>query len=381
MEILDKYHNLLVKQTKRLLKRITNLEILNKEQTIAYLNDYLIADGRELRVELPEVVDASEKNKILFPAHEALSSRNYVWRYEGDFLKNSLLRIGSICIDHKVLKTDFGYAMLSYANFGGRKAIQDFLKFKQRYTFQAKTLIAPWSHYFRKEYYVYMMFIAAKLCRIKDVLSPQKFNEALLAYPLYNTSYEKDVLNLLGFQEGQVFDSQVNNIKFESCFIGNNDNWWYPNLADILSLKRNIEPQVSTDGYTGSERIYISRNGRRSVINESQLIKLLERYGFEVIEDKPRSLAEQIRLYKNASFVIGPHGASFTNIIWCKPGTHLFELFPPDYLSEFFLYLSQILGLKYSAYCYGEVRRNVYKADSDVYVSIPEIEKCLNELL
>ena len=125
MEILTKYYGNLVKQAKGILKQVANVEILNKEQTIEYLRDYLVTDAFSSTIKLPEILDASDRSKVLFRELEAISSRNYVWQYEGTAQKNSLLGIGSISVDHKVLKTDFGYGMLSYANFGGRKVLTD----------------------------------------------------------------------------------------------------------------------------------------------------------------------------------------------------------------------------------------------------------------
>jgi len=358
------------------------MEFLDKEQTLAYLNDYLISPNKESRVLLPEIKDVSENKKIIFDKNESSGSRNQVWSYEPDGKKSSLLRIGSVLTDNKVLQTDYGYPNLFTNDFGGKRVLKDLFNADKRETFHTETLIAPWSHYFRKEYFLYTIFIAAKLCRIKDALPQEVFAGSVVSYPLYNTGFEHDFLELLGLRGTQIVDSQVKKITFDRCILGNNDNWSYPNVADVLSLRRHVETKISLADYKGGSRVYIYRSGRRRVLNEKALIQVLEKFHFEIIEDEPRSVSEQFSIYNNASFIMGPHGASFTNIVWSRPDTHLFELFAPTYVYNFFLYLAQIMGVQYSAYCYGNIIHNTsYKTvNDDIYVSIPEIEKYLNEV-
>ena len=188
-----------------------------------------------------------------------------------------------------------------------------------------------------------MMLLAPKICRIKDALPEAVFAQSVIAYPLLNTPYERDVLALLGFRPDQILDSRLYTISFDTCLLADSGSWCYPNVADLMSLKRHIEGRVSIQR-TNQHRIYVRRAGRRRISNETALIELVERYEFTIIEDIPRSITEQVSIYKNATFILGPHGASFTNIIWCEPGTHLFELFNPAYVPDYYLYLSQVLA-------------------------------------
>lgn len=228
-----------------------------------------------------------------------------------------------------------------------------------------------------------MVLLAAKLCRIKDAIPAEVFAQSVIVYPLLRTDYEQDALTLLGCKSEQVMDSRLYSVKANTCSLADCNSWCYPNMADVLSLKKHIENRVSVK-QTNQTRIYISRAGagRRRILNEPDLIRLLERYDFTIIEDVPRSITEQVSIYKNAQFILGPHGASFTNIIWCETGTRLVELFNPDYVQDYFLYLATILGLKYSAFCCKVSPRNREHAlNADITVSIPELRKYLEHLL
>ena len=52
-------------------------------------------------------------------------------------------------------------------------------------------------------------------------------------------------------------------------------------------------------------------------------------------------------MFKNSSIIIGAHGAAFSNIIFCKPGTKIIEIIPSDHPNRKCERISKILKLKY----------------------------------
>lgn len=76
--------------------------------------------------------------------------------------------------------------------------------------------------------------------------------------------------------------------------------------------------------------IYVSRNESRMrrVINEDALYPHLEALGVRTIHPASLSLQEQIRAFREARTVIAPHGAGMTNLIFCRNGTRVVEIFP-----------------------------------------------------
>ena len=348
--------------------------LLTKKQTVAYLNEYLMATYPTRRVMLPKVWNAADPAKIIFRETEVVTAPSRVWQYKSANQRTWLLRCGLLLTDNKVLNTDFG----------NDDALLEVFGHKNRPQHQTQTLLAPLGHYFDGNrlvgYYDFMFLIAVKLCRIKESVPEDIFRQAVVSYPLVNTDYEREFLDLMGFGSDQVFDSRLMRVHGETCYLGNHDNWTHQNPADIFLLKKHLEPLIQSPR-TGRNRVYISRIGRRRVLNEVMLVELLSKYGFIIIDDKPRSLVEQYAIYHNASFIMGPHGASFTNLLWCEPGTHLFELFAAEYAPPHFLYLAEVLGLRYSAYCQDAIGAIDYGAiGSDVSVSIPELERCLDKI-
>lgn len=78
------------------------------------------------------------------------------------------------------------------------------------------------------------------------------------------------------------------------------------------------------------ELLYLSRNeaGMRKVLNEDEILPGLKDMGFRVMRASKMSLVEQIEAFRQARVVLSAHGAGLTNILFCRPGTTLIEIFP-----------------------------------------------------
>ncbi|XGV85903.1 MAG: glycosyltransferase 61 family protein [Limnothrix sp. BL-A-16] len=102
-----------------------------------------------------------------------------------------------------------------------------------------------------------------------------------------------------------------------------------------------------------SRRLYLGRSHARRILNENQLRSVLQKWGFEPVPEG-LSFAEQIQLFAEASVIIGPHGAAFTNMIFSQPQSRILEFFAPSYISHFYWRLSGQLDFQYS-YLVGDV--------------------------
>lgn len=374
MSILSVLRRLLKKHS-GLLTRPFGIRLLGKKETIDYLarHELTYTPGQTLLLSsVPNLLSSS--SQPLFAEKVVTSSSTSVWRYESHSSQVQQLPNGSIMVNRRVLDTDFGNGIVA----------KDLLKPQKRAKRTAKLLIAPWSHYWTG-YYDYLFFVALKLCRIKNTLSAADFQEAVICYPLTNTSYERDIMALFGFEAARLFDSRHVAVQFQTCILGSNDSWFYANEQDIDAFKELVRQHLAKDlliEERQQNRIYVRRAGRRKILNEEALLRLLQQYNFQIIDDVPRTLSEQVAIYYHAAFIIGPHGAAFANIIWSQPGTHLFELFPATYTPDYFQYLAQVLGLTYSAYCHGEPLGSDHRhVDDDIYLAIEELERCLVNMI
>ncbi len=375
--LLVKIRHVLLTKGVEWISRPVGIRFLSKAETIDYLKAYHLVTHPENTVLLPEVVELSDPDKVFFTQTTAQTEPVRVWKYVSENTNTRLLPYGGLIVDNKVLCMDTN----------NDDFCRNILHLRQRKKFHAKTVITPWSHYLDGfiwgGYYDFLLLLIGKLCRIKDALPESVFREAIVAYPLFGTAYEREYLSLLGIEPERVKDTRTHQITFDQCLLSNIGHWFYPNAADIRLIRKYILAQVPVEGPLEYNRIYISRAGRRRILNENELIDLLKTYDFQIIEDKPRSVIEQVVMYRNAQWIIGPHGASFSNILWCRPGAHLLELFSATYSPNYFRYMAELLGLRYSAYRYGPMQEGNWSKglEDNIYVDVAELKQCLNKFL
>jgi hypothetical protein len=84
-----------------------------------------------------------------------------------------------------------------------------------------------------------------------------------------------------------------------------------------------------------AKNIFLSRgNLSRGDKNlELELLQVLEREGFEVVYPGDFSIKEQIRVFNSAERIISFHGGALSNLVWCKKGTKVLEIFNHPYRS------------------------------------------------
>ncbi len=114
----------------------------------------------------------------------------------------------------------------------------------------------------------------------------------------------------------------------------------------IPSFLRHAYPPV----YSAGDRIklYISRpNGvRRGIANEEALIPILKAAGYTVTAMEGMSVLEQSQLLAKADVLISPHGGALTNMVFCRPGIKVVELFG-RHVYPFYYGLAQMCGHDY----------------------------------
>ncbi len=141
------------------------------------------------------------------------------------------------------------------------------------------------------------------------------------------------------------------NVAISNYFIYRNPlcgSYYAPWAIEHISKKLAASIKPSTKNY--SKKFFISRKDAilRKTINEDELFALLQPYGFEryILEKMP--LAEQIALFQQADCIIAAHGTGLMNLIFCKPGTTVIEIYQGRSDCCFY-YLAQIMKL--NPYC------------------------------
>ncbi len=141
----------------------------------------------------------------------------------------------------------------------------------------------------------------------------------------------------------------------------------------LNSLYQDVSKNIKSSNLNiAHKKIYISRKNKRErrIINEINLISTLDKLGFKVIYFEDYTVSDQIKIVKNATQIIGIHGAGFVNINFCRKATNILELFPFYYQCAFFYMHARECGLKYDFYI-GKTTNKIWKKSpimEDFYV-------------
>ena len=98
-------------------------------------------------------------------------------------------------------------------------------------------------------------------------------------------------------------------------------------------------------------RIFLDRSiGKgRYISNMKEIIPVLNKYHFELVDTDGWSLEEQIVLFSETEFLIGLHGAGLTNIMFSYNNQlRIIEINPPNRIACQYYWLADIFGYRYN---------------------------------
>ena len=118
-----------------------------------------------------------------------------------------------------------------------------------------------------------------------------------------------------------------------------------PETVDFL---RNAFP---TEKNSRSRKIFIGRSAakHRVLIHENEIWPQLQKRGYESVDCGKMSVQKQAEVFGSAEVVVGAHGAALTNLVFCRPGTLVVELFSPAYVNPCYRDLCVAAGLRHAA--------------------------------
>ncbi|WP_409341770.1 glycosyltransferase family 61 protein [Paenibacillus sp. MBLB4367] len=158
---------------------------------------------------------------------------------------------------------------------------------------------------------------------------------------------------------------------------------WGPHLWQIQYLRKELLISRGTAPAAEYEKIFISRSlaSNRRVTNEEQLFEILRPLGFKLVHLELYSVVQQAQVFSSAKLIVSPHGSGLTNLIFCRPGTKVVELFAPSFPVYVFWLICNQLELDYY-YLFGEGERAPDKVDpahgfDDIEIDIEKFKSVL----
>jgi capsular polysaccharide biosynthesis protein len=193
-------------------------------------------------------------------------------------------------------------------------------------------------------------------------------------------------LKAFGIKENQVvFLRRKSNIKVAEVPIVAVSQHHVGVYRKICETLRQNASLIASDVDFG-DKIYISREGQRSryAENESEVVALLESYGFKKIRAEKFSYSEQVAISSKAKYLISPHGAGLTNMLFMKKGNYVLELANKSKavkpVTDYYR-MAEIIGVNY-LYQECEMGEDTKSITSDshegsLHVDLAELEKNL----
>ncbi len=123
------------------------------------------------------------------------------------------------------------------------------------------------------------------------------------------------------------------------------DRYLSPLLADFA--RKVVE---SCGGWgPATRKLYVPRQGDQGRVasNEAEVWRELQARGFELVRPQTLKWVDQVRLFAQASHIVGPMGSGLANALFSPPGARLLTLAPACMGDSFFWRVSGIVGVDY----------------------------------
>jgi len=199
--------------------------------------------------------------------------------------------------------------------------------------------------------------------------------------PFSDTSWQAEILKLVSIPPSKILAlHQFTHARIEKAFVcfrpkgGRASPLWLHN-----ALQEMIMPAKYNDS-SCPKRIYASRStaSRRGLMNEDKVIDIMIKYHYHIVDCSSISVRDQISLFRNADKIIAPHGASLTNIAWCKAGTKVLDLMPVTHANPCFFDLAFQGNIRYYMLPTRAADSRQDPLDCPVVADVDELEQRMN---
>jgi len=158
----------------------------------------------------------------------------------------------------------------------------------------------------------------------------------------------RESLQSLGFGGCKTTEVAENLIRVKEAIWVDSDLVQYIPAVYLKDFQQRIAAMYAPLRTPRNRRLLVARKGpTRKIHNLAQVEVFLSRYGFETVYLEGMSTRDQILLFQSAEFIIGPHGAGLSNLLFCEAGTKVIELSPESDIRPFFWMISDKLDLVY----------------------------------
>lgn len=191
-------------------------------------------------------------------------------------------------------------------------------------------------------------------CLVKVFLLREYIPNAMIVFPKKISQFHKewfdllDIKNIIFINENEVVSSP----QVISCNFPNRDlNHHHLITADFRNwILEKVKSKGLLKDLGYSKKIFINRSKakHRRLLNSEEAIPIMENKGYDIIDLEGFSIVDQINLFYHSDCISGIHGASFTNCVFMRKNTQVFDFMHEKFNQLCFLKLAKVLDLNYS---------------------------------
>jgi capsular polysaccharide biosynthesis protein len=236
------------------------------------------------------------------------------------------------------------------------------------------------------ENYCHWMFeFIARAALLRDAYPNWEELDGIVLDPT-RAGFQVETLKILGIPENKlIFNQEGIYLKADELVVPSPFAHWPVFDPATCQLLRSLflqNPKFTQDSAKYPKRIYLTRSEAtyRRVLNDAEVQAWLASVGFVSVTLSQMSVAEQATMLSMAEVVVAPHGAGLTNLVFCKPGTKVLEIFPYNYSQPYYWALANQCKLVHR-YIVGRplVEYLQYQTDYD-FSDLEDIVVDLNDL-
>jgi hypothetical protein len=165
------------------------------------------------------------------------------------------------------------------------------------------------------------------------------------------THYQRESLALLGIEQETIIADPGLTVEADELVVPSLAGYPVGNYAAWAAqwLRDRFLPLTPPPFAGQPRRLYVSRekSGRRRILNEDEFMAALAPLGFERVFLEDYSFIDGVRLLRDAGAVVTPHGSNVPNIVFCKKGTPVIEIFSPKFVVACHYTVACQLGVDY----------------------------------
>ena len=171
--------------------------------------------------------------------------------------------------------------------------------------------------------------------------------------------YQKDIFKIIGVDKKKIIDSnKYRHLQCKKIYGVSHPYYSKGTFSYAQSLmpawivyylkKKFLKYKKSTNTF---KKIFIDRSDSKlrhcKLINNNEIKYFLKSKGFKILKLSNLNFRNQVNIFNNAEIIVGPHGAGFANLVFCKKKTKVIELKPKNHPNRVYKRISSINKLDY----------------------------------